>query len=53
VTKIYCFFGLAGYYRCFVQDFSSIAKSLTRHIEKGDYFEWDNDCEVMRTCHRF
>ncbi len=37
---------LAGYYRCFVQNFSSIAKPLTRVTEKSVDFEWDNDCEV-------
>jgi hypothetical protein len=29
-----------------VQNFSSIAKLLTRLTEKGVDFEWDNDCEV-------
>jgi hypothetical protein len=41
MTEIHNFLGLAGYYRCFVQNFSSIVKSLTRLIEKGR----DNDCE--------
>jgi hypothetical protein len=46
VTKIRSFLGLAGYYQRFVQNFSSIAKSLTRLIEKDVDFEWNNDCEV-------
>jgi hypothetical protein len=46
VTEIHSFLGLAGYYRRFVQNFSSIAKLLTRLTEKGVDFEWDNDCEV-------
>jgi hypothetical protein len=46
VTKIHSFLGLAGYYRRFVQNFSSIAKPLTRLTEKDVDFEWDNDCEV-------
>jgi hypothetical protein len=46
VTEICSFLGLAGYYRRFVQNFSSIAKPLTRLIEKGVDFEWDNDFEV-------
>jgi hypothetical protein len=46
VTEIHSFLGLAGYYRHFVQNFSSIAKPLTRLTEKDIDFEWDNDCEV-------
>jgi hypothetical protein len=46
VTEIHSFLGLDGYYRCFVQNFSSIAKPLTRLTEKGVDFQWDNDCEV-------
>jgi hypothetical protein len=46
VIEIRSFSGLAGYYRCFVQNFWSIAKPLTRLTEKGVDFEWDNDCEV-------
>jgi hypothetical protein len=46
MLEICRFLGLAGYYRCFVQNFSSIAKPLTRLTEKGADFEWDNDCEV-------
>jgi hypothetical protein len=47
VIEIGSFLGLAGYYRRFVQNFSSIPKPLTRLIEKGVDFEWDNDCEVI------
>jgi hypothetical protein len=47
VTEVHSFLGLAGYYRCFVQNFLSIAKPLTRLIEKGVDFEWGNDCEVI------
>jgi hypothetical protein len=46
VIEIHSFLGLAGYYRCFVQNFSSIAKPSTRLIEKGADFEWGNDCKV-------
>jgi hypothetical protein len=46
VTEIRSFLGLASSYRRFVQNFSSIAKPLTRLTEKGVDFEWDNDCEV-------
>jgi hypothetical protein len=46
VSEIQSFLGLAGYYRCFVPKFSSIAKPLTRLLEKGVLFVWSNDCEV-------
>jgi hypothetical protein len=46
VIEIHSFLGLAGYYRCFVQNFSSIAKPSTRLTEKGADFEWGNDCKV-------
>ena len=46
VIEIRSFLGLAGYYRRFVQDFSSIAKLMTRLTEKGGPFVWNNDCEI-------
>jgi hypothetical protein len=46
VSEIQSFLGLAGYYRRFVPNFSSIAKPLTRLLEKGVLFIWSNDCEV-------
>jgi hypothetical protein len=39
VTEICRFLGLAGYYRHFVQNFSSITKPLTRLTEKCVDFE--------------
>jgi hypothetical protein len=38
--------GLAGYYRRFVPNFSSITKSLTKLLEKDVPFVWTNDCEI-------
>jgi hypothetical protein len=46
VTEIHSFLRLVVYFWRFVQNFSSIAKPLTRLTEKGVDFEWDNDCEV-------
>jgi hypothetical protein len=46
VSEIQSFLGLAGYYRRFVPNFSSIAKPLTRLLEKGVLFVWSSDCEV-------
>ena len=45
VSEIRSFLGLAGYYRRFVQDFSSIAAPLTRLTRKGISFQWTQDCE--------
>jgi len=46
VTEVRSFLGLAGYYRRFVRDFSSIAKPMTRLTEKGVPFVWNIDCEA-------
>ena len=45
VTEVISFLGLAGYYRRFVQGFSVIASSLTRLLQKGVKFEWDDKCQ--------
>ena len=46
VMEVRSFLGLARYYRCFVQDFSIIAKPMTRLIEKGVPFVWTVDYEA-------
>ena len=38
------FLGLAGYYRRFIKDFSSIALPLIRLSRKGVKFDWDEKC---------
>ena len=45
VTEIRSFLGLAGYYRRFIRDFSSIASSLTKLTRKDVPFMWTADCE--------
>jgi hypothetical protein len=38
VSEIHSFLGLSGYYHRFIQDFSKIAKPMTRLLEKGKVF---------------
>ena len=45
VTEVRSFLGLAGYYRRFIQNFSTIALPLTKLTRKGVKFEWDASCE--------
>ena len=46
MTEIRSFLGLAGYYRRFINDFSSIASSLTALTRQGVPFIWNHDCEA-------
>jgi hypothetical protein len=45
VTQISNFFGLAGYYRRFIPNFSKIAKPMTQLLEKETKFKWSPQCE--------
>ena len=45
VHQIRSFFGLAGYYRRIIPDFSRIAKPMTELLKKGVKFVWDDKCE--------
>jgi hypothetical protein len=45
VTKIRSFLGLAGYYRRFIEGFSTIASSLTKLTRKEVRFNWSKECE--------
>jgi hypothetical protein len=45
VSEIRSLLRLVGYYRRFIQDFSKIAKPLTRLLEKGKVFKWSKDCQ--------
>jgi len=47
VTEIQSFLGLAGYYRRFVEGFSSIASPITKLTEKGAPFRWSDECEEI------
>ncbi|XP_042388084.1 uncharacterized protein LOC121980194 [Zingiber officinale] len=46
MQEIRSFLGLAGYYRRFVEGFSSIAAPLTRLTRKGVKFTWSEACEA-------
>ena len=41
------FLGLAGYYHCFIPDFSKIAKPMTRLLPKDEKFNWTSECEAV------
>jgi hypothetical protein len=45
-SEIWCFLGLAGYYRRFIKDFSKIAKSMTRLHEKNKDSDWTEKCQA-------
>ena len=45
ITDIRSILGLSGYYRRFVEGFSSIASPLTGLIQKVVKFQWSNDSE--------
>jgi hypothetical protein len=40
VTEVRSFLGLTGYYWCFIEGFSKIAKHMTSLLEKGKEFNW-------------
>jgi hypothetical protein len=44
-TEVRSFLGLAGYYRKFMEGFSSIARRMTQLLKKDKKFEWTPKCE--------
>ena len=45
VKDVQFFLGLAGYYRKFIKNFSSIAKPLSKLTQKDTIFDWTLNCE--------
>jgi hypothetical protein len=45
-SEIQSFLGLAGYYYRFINDFSKIAKTMTKLLEKNKAFEWIAECQA-------
>ncbi|KAK1697843.1 hypothetical protein QYE76_014540 [Lolium multiflorum] len=45
-TEVRPFLGLAGYYRRFVEGFSSIARPMTQLLKKDKKFDWTDKCEA-------
>lgn len=45
VKDVQSFIGLAGYYRKFIQNFSKIARPLTKLTKKNKNFEWTSEQE--------
>jgi len=45
VHEIRSFLGLAGYYRWFIENFSKIAKPMTKLLKNRVKFEWSPTCE--------
>ncbi|WVZ49814.1 LOW QUALITY PROTEIN: hypothetical protein U9M48_001140, partial [Paspalum notatum var. saurae] len=49
VTEIRSFLGLAGYYHCFIKDFSKTTKPMTSLTKKNAKYLWDPKCEEAFT----
>jgi hypothetical protein len=44
IKGVRSFLGHAGFYRCFIKDFSHIARPLTSLLAKDAPFEFDDEC---------
>jgi hypothetical protein len=45
VSEVRSFLGMAGYYRCFIKGFSSIARPMVELLKKDNKFVWTPKCE--------
>jgi hypothetical protein len=44
-TKCEVFFGLTGYYRRFIPNFSKISKPITELLKNGTKYVWSKECD--------
>jgi hypothetical protein len=47
MTEIHSFLGLAGYYRRFIENFSKIAKLMTKLLKSNTPYVWSDKCEAI------
>ncbi|GJT42515.1 reverse transcriptase domain-containing protein [Tanacetum coccineum] len=45
IKGVRSFLGHAGFYRCFIKDFSKMTRPLTKLLEKDTPFEFDDECQ--------
>ena len=45
VHQVQSFLGMAGYYRCFIPNFSTISKSIMGLLKNQAKFVWSPECE--------
>jgi hypothetical protein len=49
VHDVRSFLGICSYYRRFIKNFSEIARPLYKLTEKGEKFNWSQECQVAMT----
>jgi hypothetical protein len=47
VSEVRSLMGLVGYYKIFIEGFSTISHPITSLQKKGVKFEWTSDCEII------
>jgi len=52
VQQTHSFIGLGGYYRKFINNYSSLISPLLRYVQQNGKLEWDNGCSQAFNCLR-